>query len=669
MTARPFCVAAALVLLAGCASGGGPPGGSPLGAQGLLPQGKPAETASTAVTRERATVRLVITVPHRKTAPRRNPHYISPSTAALKYQIAGRPAVTVSLAPSNRNSCTRIAASGLQCVVALSAPPGDDAFTFTALDASGNALSANRVTRQIVVGTVNQIALTLGGIAASIEVTPPSSADVSGSQAGGFSFYGNHALQFGIVLRDVDGNVIVGPGTPQLVVKSTPANVTIGAPSSSTGTWTLTSTYHASTPSTTASSTLSISAAPVPGSGGSTIRTTVPLTLYGVKPWANAARLTISFHLPASPSSSRRHPHYVSPSTSQVTVVVNTVNGGSAPSWVPSSTTTTLTVGTNCTLSDGTETCSVEVPAPPGSVNYTFTTSDGTNALSTLTTTQTVVQGTSNSFDGVLQGIVHKASFSVGTLAVQSTSGAYPQTATVDAYDADGNLIVDPGAYANSFTLTDPETSTSGMTKLSVNSGTASGSVTVSSPDDVVVLDNLGGAVNSFAIGVGGSIPGGGTVACSSGSACNVTAATPNDVTFTGTTLDNTANGGLNTDANWGQQTVFFAQTSGSQTLTGAEVGFTGGFSGKFDIALDSTTCGTGGSAVATVSAGPATSFTITAANVGICKVQLTEAGSGYPLTTPGHTANVAGSATHDGTFWISVTSSSIGVSGRHHPK
>jgi hypothetical protein len=182
----------------------------------------------------------------------------------------------------------------------------------------------------------------------------------------------------------------------------------------------------------------------------------------------------------------------------------------------------------------------------------------------------------------------------------------------------------------------------------------------VNSPGDLVKLQYNGQAVNSFTITASGTgLSGGGTIT-----------STVNDITLSSTTLDDAAHGGLSTDPNWGQQTIFFATNSGTQNVTGDEVGFTGGIYNKTFIADPGTTvstaggtCGTGPSAVAIVM-GTSPTFTIAAQHVGVCSIRLKESGTGYPITQ--HTANVSGSPTHDGTFWVSVTSASIGVNGEH---
>lgn len=365
------------------------------------------------------------------------------------------------------------------------------------------------------------------------------------------------------------------------------------------------------------------------------------------------ASMTLSFALPNSGSASR--PQYVSPSTTQVEVVVNSVNGGAPPSWVPADVTTALTTtggSPNCTISGGTETCTLQVAAPPGTVNYTFTVKDGTGvALGTLTTTKTIVQGVSNTFTITLNGIPKTVTITSPTVTANDTTHASSGYAlTVIVKDADGNPIVAPGGYTNPVTLTDNDAS--GQTKLSLNGGAASSSVQTTGPSDVVTLLYTGQAVNPFTISASGTgITGGGTIATA-----------VNDVTFSaGTTLDTAPNGGLSTDPNWGQQTVFFTQASGTQTVTGAETGWTNApFSQSFTLTLSGGCAG-----IATASASPATTFTITAAGaVGTCSARLTEPGTGYPITS--HTANTSGNATHDGTFWISVTTSTFTVGKSH---
>jgi hypothetical protein len=364
------------------------------------------------------------------------------------------------------------------------------------------------------------------------------------------------------------------------------------------------------------------------------------------------ANLTITFPVGHHTSSNRKSPQYISPSTTEMVVVVNTVNGGTPPGGAAISTTYALTVGTNCTLSSGTETCTLSVLAPPGSVNYTFNATDGTNTLSTLTTTIVNTVGTNNLPSITLLGVVSTVTISGATLSASDTSHATTgETLTVTAFDADGNQIVSgstPATYNNPITLTDNDAT--GQTQLSVNGHMGATSVVTNSPSEVVTLIYTGQAVNTFTITASGAgISGSGTISAS-----------VFDIAFSGTTNDDAAHGGLTTDPNYGQQTLFFTTTSGSQVIDPAELGYsTSPFDEQFAIAVSAGCAG-----IATASAGPAISFTITAAgSTGICSAQVKERGAGYPLTN--HTANTSGSPTHDGTFWISVTSSDVTVNAK----
>jgi hypothetical protein len=370
---------------------------------------------------------------------------------------------------------------------------------------------------------------------------------------------------------------------------------------------------------------------------------------------------TVSFPIGAKPSSSKRAPQYVSPNTAQIRVVVNTVNGGAPPSWVPTTTVTPIVYSPaanfNCTVSGGTATCTIPAAAPPGTVNYTVSAEDsgGAHVLARHTQDVVIVQGTNNTPTITLNGVVATVNVSLPALTANSSqSGA---AVTWSALDASGAQIVGGATFDNTVTLTDNDAT--GQTQLHVNGGAGSSTVQVTKPGDTVTLDYTGQADNPFTVAASGTgISGSGSV-------------TPTvfDVTFTGTTLDDAGHGGVNTDSNWSEPTLFFAQPSGSQNVSGAEVGFTNApYTKQFDLDPGNGTggtCGTGGG-IATFSASPATTFTITATGVGVCKVRLTEHGTGYPITTHPAPAN-ATDTTHDGTFWISVTSATFTVNGKRH--
>lgn len=389
------------------------------------------------------------------------------------------------------------------------------------------------------------------------------------------------------------------------------------------------------------------------GGGGATPqpRPTVLPTNSPTNGYQNTASLRLTIPLGAKPGSDVRHPQYVSPNSAILVVTVNTVNNAPPPSWVtPNPQTVVLTTAgatPNCILGTGTETCTVTVAAPPGTVNYTFQVEDGSShVLSTVTTDEVIVQGSSNNLTVTLQGV--PSSVTIAPLTLTASSGT-PGTATtsplaVSVLDASGAQIVDgttPATYTTPVTLTDNDSS--GQTSIDVNGGTPGSTVTLNRPTDIVTLHYTGEAINSFTIGATGT-----GVTSSTATISTVI----NAITLGGTTLDDAAHGGLPGDPNFNQPTLFFSTLGGTQSFSAAELGWTQApYNQQFNVVLDAATCGTGAAAVAKLNTTlPATSFSITSQNAGFCKATVTEA--------------PAGLAGHGGptVVWFSVTTAGFGV-------
>jgi len=378
------------------------------------------------------------------------------------------------------------------------------------------------------------------------------------------------------------------------------------------------------------------------GGGGSNISLPQPGSSGG-NTTPQKATLTLRFTVGPSTSAKKR-PAYVSGNATQLVVLVNTVNGSSTlPSGVASPTTIALTTtGTspNCTIVGSIETCTAQIPAPPGSVNYTFDLEDSSGALlATATQTFTITSGTANALSLSLGGVAATVTVTGPTL----TPGTTETTAlTVTAEDASGFTIGGSTPYNNPFTLRISDTS--GATQLSVNGGTAATAVTVNAPTDVISVVYNGEATSNATISSGTSgVTASGTLTALAGA-----------ITLpSGTTLDNAANGGLATDPNYDQPTVFFGSTGSQQTFTAQEVGWTSApFDQTLTTTLDSTTCGSGASAVASVAssvnAAGADSIVVNGNNAGFCKMTLSD---------PFLASTIV---------WISVTSSSLSVNGVH---
>lgn len=123
-------------------------------------------------------------------------------------------------------------------------PPGNDAFDVAAYDGaneSGNEVSAVvDLAHRIVTGKSNDVALTLGGIPASLTVAlVGSSPFVTGSVAAGLQFGGvgsGATQQLQLTAKDADGYTIVNPGGPTMTLTSSaPSKLVTAAVSGSLG--------------------------------------------------------------------------------------------------------------------------------------------------------------------------------------------------------------------------------------------------------------------------------------------------------------------------------------------------------------------------------------------------------------------------------------------------
>jgi len=207
--------------------------------------GVPSSAASPGTSLSKDQVTFLIDVPAQGlTASRRRPQYVSPATTQMVIDIrqggvsiAGYP-ITVALTPTS-GGCTSTLAN-TSCQLSLSLVPGNYTATLTAEDASAQALSiAQSIAFTVVPVGTNRIALTLSGIPHELDIAPGARA-VHGSQNEGLLLYGSSAQPFIVNVRDIDGNIIVGPGAPTYAVSVvsgsgwTPANPSGTAPNTFT---------------------------------------------------------------------------------------------------------------------------------------------------------------------------------------------------------------------------------------------------------------------------------------------------------------------------------------------------------------------------------------------------------------------------------------------------
>ena len=137
------------------------------------------------------------------------------------------------------------------------------------------------------------------------------------------------------------------------------------------------------------------------GAGGSAPAAAPSGAPVGLTGAVQTGRLTLSFPVARKPAAARRGPTFVDPTNSTTLVaVINSLNSSATlPSYLTPYKTTTITLvvggpNANCSISANIETCTATIPTPAGSVNYTFSVTDGTHVLSTVTVDETLVAGT-----------------------------------------------------------------------------------------------------------------------------------------------------------------------------------------------------------------------------------------------------------------------------------
>lgn len=175
----------------------------------------------------------------------------------------------------------------------------------------------------------------------------------------------------------------------------------------------------------------------------------------------------------ANTSMSYRSPAYISVATQSVAI---TVSGG-APVIA------NLTSGSpNCA---GTPlTCTLSVAAPVGTDVFAVTFYDAQNGtgneLSTGTVAATIVAGQANVVSITYNGIIRSLSLTLAQSAPPANGSSQQITLTLNALDADGNVIISPGTYADGpISVTDSDTS---HTQLQLGSNAPASSISVGGP-------------------------------------------------------------------------------------------------------------------------------------------------------------------------------------------
>jgi hypothetical protein len=239
----------------------------------------------------------------------------------------------------------------------------------------------------------------------------------------------------------------------------------------------------------------------LPGLGGGSAATS-----------AKKQHVTLKIDVPKrSGAGVARHPQYVSPATAQVAVNLQTGCPGACAEVSGYPTTVALTTSSgNCTSTLASTNCTLTILLSPGSYTLTMTTKDGSgNALSTAQSIPvTVNEGQANAISVTLSGI-----------PTQLIAALYGQSGEVlvEALDADGNIIVGPGAPSytaastggESATLTQPTAVSPNIFAVSLASaGTADISITAGySGTNVTNACTQSGAVCTASVALTASAP------------------------------------------------------------------------------------------------------------------------------------------------------------------
>lgn len=162
---------------------------------------------------------------------------------------------------------------------------------------------------------------------------------------------------------------------------------------------------------------------------------------------SSGATAALSIVIPhPSAASSQLRPAYVSPSSATLAVAVN---GGTPATYG-------LTASSpGCSVVQGNTQCVLQVPAPAGDDSLTLTIEDGVgNVLSKNIVNAKLASGVATPVNVTLAGIPASVAIVPGSGSTIEDSanpawhvpGLLPQPVEVEALDADGNIIVGPGA-------------------------------------------------------------------------------------------------------------------------------------------------------------------------------------------------------------------------------
>jgi hypothetical protein len=211
-----LCSAAAIALLSACGGGGGGTAAS----SNLPSTGSGSNTTTTSTSSAAATIALTLQqyTPVQTSSTHRRAAFISPATAQITLALTSvNGAATTGLTTTyavgaNAPNCT--SANGIvSCNLTANLPVGTDTLTATTLNASGTSLGSSTIAASVVQNAANDIALSVGGQIASLQLYLSHSSLASGT-AGSANVI--------VVPLDQSGAEIVNPGnySPAIAITS-----------------------------------------------------------------------------------------------------------------------------------------------------------------------------------------------------------------------------------------------------------------------------------------------------------------------------------------------------------------------------------------------------------------------------------------------------------------
>jgi hypothetical protein len=224
---------------------------------------------------------------------------------------------------------------------------------------------------------------------------------------------------------------------------------------------------------------------------------------------AQKQRVTFAIDVPKQTGAANRlHPQYISPATTQLAIAIT--EGGTPVAGYPVTVPLTPTSG-GCTSTLASTECQLTIALGAGSYVATLTAEDtgGTALSSAQSVALTVVAGTNNTVSLVLSGVP-------ASITAQLLPGSSDEL-VLNAFDADQNLIVGPGAptftvnetSGIALTITQPTTSAPNVATVAPGaSGTAALTVTAAyTGTGVTNACTLSGAVCSANVTLTSSLP------------------------------------------------------------------------------------------------------------------------------------------------------------------